>query len=80
MPRRASTAASTPVPVPISKATLVKRTPLAEASCDEVHVLTADRREDTEVRMNSAACFRNLDAFRAPLVRTDHTLQLHAAM
>ena len=53
----------------------MKRTQPAEASCDEIHVLTADRREDTEVRMNSAACFRNLDAFRAPLVRTDHAEQ-----
>src|SRR5687767_13299209 len=42
---------------------------------DEVHVLTADRREDAEMRMNAAARFRNLDAFRAPLARADHTEQ-----
>ena len=38
---------------------------------DEVHVLTADRREDTEVRINCPACFRKVDAPRSPLVRTD---------
>ncbi len=76
MPRRASTAASTPVPVPMSNATLDEAHAAGKRRrADEVHVLTADRREDAEVRMNPAARLRNLDALRAPLVRTDHAEQ-----
>src|ERR1700761_4434852 len=41
----------------------------------EVYILATDRCENPKVRMNSAARLRNVEAFDAPLVRTDHTEQ-----
>ena len=72
-PRRASTAASTPVPVPMSKASSCRAG--SGASATRSHVFAAHRREHAVVRMDARAERRDLDALLAPLVRADQAEQ-----
>ena len=74
-PRRASTAASTPVPVPMSKAS--GQFGGRQRRCGhQVHVLVAHRRKHTVVRVDPAAERRDLDSLLAPLVSADQAQQL----